>query len=148
MNSELIEAAQKVLEGFAVIVAKTAEAEFEEKSPYEVVAGGLVAMGIDLDDSRIATYFSPTAQLVEKLTEGRVEGIVDPDGYRLRPQVRLHNRSGQITLTLPAALCDLENAWWNGTIAAWLSPELAAEAGIRRDPYWDFPHPVSDSDRW
>ena len=78
MNLELIEAAQKVLEGFAVIVAKTAEAEFEEKSPYEVVAGGLVREGIDLDDSRIASHLSPTAQLIEKLTDGRAEGIVDP----------------------------------------------------------------------
>ena len=68
MDEQLIEAAQKVLEGFAVIVAATAEAEFEEKSPYEVVAGGLVREGIDLDDSRIASHLSPTAQLIEKLT--------------------------------------------------------------------------------
>jgi hypothetical protein len=68
MNLDLITAAEKVLEGFKVIVAKTAEAEFEEKSPYEVVAGGLVQMGIDLDDSRIASHLSPTAQLIEKLT--------------------------------------------------------------------------------
>jgi hypothetical protein len=148
MNLELIEAAEKVLEGFKVIVAKTAEAEFEEKSPYEVVAGGLVQMGIDLDDSRIASHLSPTAQLIEKLTEGRAEGIVEPDGYRGRPQVKLFNRSGRIILSLPAALADIEAAWWAGTLPDYLSAELAVEGGLRRDPYWDFPQPVSDGDRW
>jgi hypothetical protein len=114
MDEQLIEAAQKVLEGFAVIVAMTAEAEFEEKSPYEVVAGGLVDLGIDLDDSRIATRLSPTAQLTEKLIEGRAECIVDPEGYRGRPQVKVYNRSGAITLSLPSALSDIESAWWGG----------------------------------
>jgi hypothetical protein len=148
MNLELIEAAEKVLEGFKVIVAATAEAEFEEKSPYEVVAGGLVREGIDLDDSRIASHLSPTAQLIEKLTGGRAERIVEPDGYRGRPQVKLFNRSGRIILTLPSALSDIENAWWSGDLAEYLSPQLAVEGGLKRDPYWDFPQPVGDGDRW
>jgi hypothetical protein len=148
VDTKLIEAAEKVLEGFKTIVASTAQAEFEEKSPYEVVAGGLVRMGIDLDDSRIASHLSPVAQLVDKLTDEAVESIVEPDGYQMRPQVKLYNRSGRIILSLPSVLADLEHAWWNGDLAEWISADLAVEGGLKRDPYWDFPEAARPGDVW
>jgi hypothetical protein len=84
-------------------------------------------MGIDLDDSRIATQLSPTVQLVEKLTKGRAEAILDPEGYRGRPQVKLYNRSGAITLSLPSALSDIEHAWWAGFVNEVIGPRCHPE---------------------
>jgi hypothetical protein len=145
MNLNLIEAAEEVLAGFREVVKLTEQAALEERSPYGLIGGALVLRGIDLDDSRIASHLSPTAQLIEQLVKGKAECRVEDDA---RPRVKLYNRSGHIWLTLPSALSDLEHAWWAGWIADLLPEEVAVDGNAKRDPYWDFPHPVADSDRW
>lgn len=134
MDNQLIQAAEKVLDGFKTIIALTDQARLEEVSAYDVVAGGLIRMGIDLNDSRIASNFCPTGQLVEKLLGNDLlyfaSWCVDISPVSLT----LHSRrgAGKIILSLPGVLADIELAWQNVYLADLLSPEVAAKAGVVR----------------
>jgi hypothetical protein len=134
MDTKLIEAAEKVLEGFKTIIALAEQARLEEVSAYDVVAGGLLRMGIDLNDSRIASVLSPTVQLAEELLGDDLlhyaSCCVDIHPISLT----LHSRrgGGKIVLSLPAVLADIEQAWQNVYLADLLSPEVAQKAGVVR----------------
>jgi hypothetical protein len=134
MDTKLIEAAEKVLEGFKTIIALTEQARLEEVSAYDVVAGGLIRLGIDLNDSLIATNFSPVGQLVESLLP---DLAVDGMSWEVEPfpvSLILYSRrgGGKIILTVPAVLADIEQAWERGYLADVLSPEVASQAGVMR----------------
>jgi hypothetical protein len=145
---QLFEAAEEVLAGFKSIIGMTAQAQLEEVKPYDLIAESLVRMGIDLDDRRIASHLSPSAQLLEKLTQKASTLILPPEGGR-GPRARIFVSGCQpIELPLPSALADMEKAWWEGYLPDLISSQLAVEGGLKLDPYWDAPTPVRDGDRW
>jgi hypothetical protein len=136
MDTKLIEATEKVLEGFKAIIALTEQARLEEVSSYDVVAGGLIRMGIDLNDSRIASNFCPTGQLVEELLGD--DGLwytgwhVDNSAAGVTLSLYERRGEGKVVLTLPGVLADLEKAWQGSFMHDYLSPEVAAKAGVVR----------------
>jgi len=134
MDSKLIEAAEEVLEGFKAIIALTEQARLEEVSAYDVVAGGLIRMGVDLNDSRIASNLCPTGQLVEKLLGDDLGHYVNWAVDISPITLTLYSRraGGKIVLSLPAVMADLEQAWQNSYLADLLSPSVAAQAGVVR----------------
>ena len=93
-------------------------------------------MGIDLNDSRIASNFCPTGQLVEELLEDDLLSYTgwhvdnSPAGVTLSLPER--RGEGKIVLTLPGVLADLEKAWNGGFVHEYLSPEVASQAGLVR----------------
>lgn len=146
MNKELIQAGLDVLDTFSEVLKLVELAQLEETTPYGLIGGALVTRGIDLDDSRIASHLSPTGQLLQQVIGDRAEVTVDDEATF--PRVKLYNRSGQMWLTIPMGLAEIERAWWRGYLPELLPDEVAVDGGVKRDPYWDFPHPVADSDRW
>ena len=134
MDNKLIEAAEKVLEGFKGVIALTEQARLEEVSAYDVVAGGLIGLGIDLNDSRIASVLSTTVQLAEELLGDELLHYASCCVDIHPVSLTLHSRrgGGKIILSLPAVLADLEQAWQNVYLADLLSPEVAQKAGVAR----------------
>jgi hypothetical protein len=133
VDNKPIEAAEKVLEGFKGIIALTEQARLEEVSAYDVVAGGLIRIGIDLNDSRIASNLAPTGQLVEALLPDLQADGMNWSTDHFPPALTLYGRrGGKIILSLPAVLADLEQAFQNGYLHDMLSPELAEKAGVLR----------------
>jgi hypothetical protein len=134
MDNKLIEAAEKVLDGFKAVIALTEQARLEEVSAYDVVAGGLIRMGVDLNDSRIASVLSPTVQLAEELLGDELLHYASCCVDIQPVSLTLHSRrgGGKIILSLPAVMADLENAWQSGYVADLISPEVAAQAGVVR----------------
>jgi hypothetical protein len=134
MDTKLIESAEKVLEGFKTIIALAEQARLEEVSAYDVVAGGLIRMGIDLNDSRIASVLSPTVQLAEELLGDDLLHYASCCVDIHPVSLTLHSRrgGGKIILSLPAVLADIEQAWQSGYLGDLLAPEVAAQAGLMR----------------
>jgi hypothetical protein len=145
---QLFEAAEEVLAGFKSIVGMTGQAQLEEVKPYDLIAAMLIRIGVDLDDRRIASHLSPSAQLLEKLTQKASTSVLPAEaGKPARAQLYVSGLR-PIKLPLPSALADMEKAWWESYLPDLISSELAVEGGLKLDPYWDSAQPVSDGDRW
>jgi hypothetical protein len=128
---QLIEAAEEVLAGFKSIVGMTAQAQLEEVKPYDLIAAMLIRIGVDLDDRRIASHLSPSAQLLEKLTQKASTLILPPEQGRT-PRARIFVTSlPPIELPLPSALADMEKAATCRISSPRSSPSRVVSSSIR-----------------